>query len=112
MCPVVRDNTENTDGTAGALVHVFNVANRNLTCTLYSLDPFGVIIDSDSSTTGSSGNQTLYLDVDLSVLGGFYGITCDIPSGAGVHSYEVREPLETDNEGGIMGPGPWQPIDP
>lgn len=109
VCPVVRDNTENTNGTYwGALVHIENPLNRTTECTLYSMDEFGVLIDSDTDSTGSAGNQTLVMDVDVSVPVGFYGIHCSLPFGGGVYSYEVREYLDTDNEGGLI-IGPWVP---
>lgn len=108
VCPVVRDNTENTDGTWGAFVHISNPPNRSTDCTLYSYDQYNVLIDSDTGSTGAVGNQTIFLDVDASVDGGFYGITCELPNQGLVHSYEVREFLDTDNEGGIV-IGPWNP---
>lgn len=98
VCPVVRDNTKNTDGTVGAYVNVVNPVNRTTECSLYSYDKFGSVIDSDSDSTSNSGDQSIYLDVDTSVAGGFYGIACTLPYLAVVRSYEVREFLSTDDE--------------
>lgn len=98
VCPIVRDNTKNLDGTLGVYINVFNVANRTLECSLYSSDRFGLIIDSDFSSTSSSGDQTIYLDVDNSVDRGFYGINCELANGAAISSYEVREFLDTDDD--------------
>lgn len=101
VCPVVRDNTKNADGTIGAYVNVNNPANRTTECSLYSYDKFGSIIDSNSNSTSNTGDQTIYLDVDTSIEGGFYGITCTLPYLAVVRSYEVREFLSSDDGGGL-----------
>lgn len=98
VCPIVRDNTTNTDGTHSVYVNVSNAVNRTLECTLYSSDQFGSFIDSDSDTTSNGGNQTLYLDVDNSAEDGFYGINCNLPYTAAIRSYEVREFLDTGDD--------------
>lgn len=101
VCPIVRDNIQNTDGTYGAYVNVNNPANRTTECTLYSYDKFGSLIDSNDSSESDAGDHTIVLDVDVSAEGGFYGITCTLPLYAVVRSYEVREFLSTDDEGGL-----------
>jgi hypothetical protein len=98
VCPVVRDNTRNLDGTYSAYVHAYNPAGRTLECTLYSQDKFSAPVDSFTASTSTSGNVTLYLDVDTSAEEGFYGITCLLANTATVYSYEVREFLATDPE--------------
>ncbi|WP_145998558.1 hypothetical protein [Methyloterricola oryzae] len=97
VCPIVRDNTSNLDGTFSVRVHVNNAANKTLTCTLYSNSQYAVPIDSNQASTSATGDQTLFLDVDLSEEGGYYGINCSLPSGTAIRSYEVREYLDTDN---------------
>ena len=106
VCPIVRDNTKNTTGTLGVYVNAFNVANRTLTCTLFSADRFGVIIASDINSTSNSGDQTIYLDVDSSVDRGYYGINCELANGAAIRSYEVREYLDTDKDNSFLTPQP------
>jgi len=98
VCPIVRDNTKNPDGTLGVYINVYNVANRTLECWLYSSDRFGLIIDSDTSSTSNSGDQTIYVSVDDSVERGFYAISCELANGAAIRSYEVREFLDTDDD--------------
>lgn len=98
VCPIVRDNTKNRNGTLGVYVNVFNVANRTLECSLYSADKFGLTLDSDNASTSNSGNQTIFLEVTSSESRGFYGINCELANGAAIRSYEVREFLETDND--------------
>lgn len=98
VCPVVRDNTRNLNGTYSAYVHVYNPANRSFDCTLYSLDDRSGYVDSYSNSTSLSGYQTIYLDVDASVAGGYYGIVCEMANGGSIQSYEVREFLSTDEE--------------
>lgn len=102
VCPIVRDNTKNTNGTVGVYVNIYNVANSKLECALYSADKFGLVIASDINSTSNSGNQTIYLDVDSSVDRGFYGINCTLEEGAAIRSYEVREYLETDKDNNFL----------
>src|SRR5512144_438140 len=37
-CPIVRDNTQNTDGTRSAFVVVQSLGGQSLTCSLFSYD--------------------------------------------------------------------------
>lgn len=97
VCPIVRDNSSNLDGTFSVRVNVANVANKTFTCTLYSNNKFGAPIDSYQASTTAGGDQTIYLDVDLSEEGGYYAINCSMPSNSALRSYEVREYLDTDN---------------
>jgi len=97
VCPVVRNNTANTNGTHSVYVNVYNPPNKTSECSLFSFDKFNVVIDSDTASTSFSGNRTLSLDVDVSLESGTYGITCYIPNTAAVRSYEVREFLSTDD---------------
>ena len=106
VCPIVRDNTKNINGTLGVYVSAYNVANRTLECTLYSVDRFGLLIESDFNSTSNSGDQTIYLDVNSSVDRGVYGINCELANGAAIRSYEVREYLDTDKDNTILLPQP------
>lgn len=47
-------------------------------------------LHSYNTTLSSSGNQTLNLDVDVSIEGGYYVINCELPNTAAVRSYEVH----------------------
>lgn len=106
VCPIARDNTENLDGTVGVFVSIANPANRTTECTLFSNDKFGVPIDADTASQSNAGDQTIVLEVDVSVSGGYLGIACLLPQFAGVRSYEVREFVATDEEGsGLSGVG-------
>ena len=104
VCPIVRDNVKNANGTLGVYVSVHNVANRTLECTLFSADRFGLIIDADVNSTSNSGDQTIYLDVDTSVDRGFYGFNCELANGAAIRSYEWREYLATDQDNSSLIP--------
>jgi len=104
VCPIVRDNTKNNNGTLGVYVNTFNVANRTLECTLYSADRFGLIIESDLNSTSNSGDQTIYLDVNNSVDRGYYAFSCELANGAAIRSYEVREYLDTDKDNSSLTP--------
>lgn len=96
VCPIVRDNTRNTDGTLGAKVYVNNVASRELWCELNSRDHYGDLIDEDLDSTTSGGNRTLSLDVDASHTLGNYSIYCHLPIRARIYSYRVTEFTPTD----------------
>ena len=66
VCPVVRDNAVNSNGTLGAKVFVNNVANQDLWCNLISRDHYGGLIAQNVQTTTAGGNRTLSLDVNAS----------------------------------------------
>lgn len=101
VCPIVRDNTKDVEGTLSSYVNVYNPSDSTFECSLYSLDRFGGLIDSYTNSTSAFGDQIIYLDVDTSIEDGHYGINCSVPYGGMVYSYEVREFLTTDEEGGI-----------
>lgn len=102
VCPIVRDNTENQDGTYSVMVYVNNPVNRSIECSLYSYSKFSNQIDSYTSSTSSAGDQTISLNVDASEEDGYYAINCELPYLGVIRSYEAREYLDTDNEGGII----------
>ncbi len=104
VCPIVRDNTSNTNGTHSVYVYVSNPANRTIECTLYSYDRYSGLIDSDTNSTSNPGDQTIFLDVDNSIERGYYGINCRLPQNGAIRSYEVREFHDTDEDGGLLLP--------
>lgn len=91
LCPIVRDNTTNIDGTLGVDVYIKNVAGQSYQCQLVSVRPNGTTVDSNTKSTTTAGEQTLVLDVNGSVNGGSYTLFCNLPSGAWLFSYRVRE---------------------
>lgn len=95
-CPIVRDNTTNTNGTYGTEIYVNNVAGQKLSCKLYSYSSHGVLVESSYKSTTAGGNQTLYPNVNLSKNMGNYSLVCELPKGASLYSYKVKEFLKTD----------------
>ena len=104
-CPVVRDNTQNKDGTwnpsassrKGVVVRVEDLDGGKLTCHLYSLTKFSINKDSDAAVTQQAGRQELYLTVKTSDPGGgSYGLLCYLPPKGAVFNYWVREYSPTD----------------
>nr|MCH9672315.1 hypothetical protein [Gammaproteobacteria bacterium] len=52
VCPIVRDNTTNTNGVDGVEIKVFNpVAGVDFECQLNSYDEFGGLVASDTDST-------------------------------------------------------------
>jgi hypothetical protein len=89
-CPVMRDDIINTDGTFAFTVNVYNHGGT-LTCWLYSYDKYQNMIQSDSVSTSSFGNQQLYLDTSSSPAYGKYGLLCDLPPFSKIYTYHLYE---------------------
>lgn len=98
-CPVLRDNTINTNG-ANVKVRVYNSGlGRGMWCELFSASKF----------TGTSAGQEfpnpeeiVHVDagpglseLDLTALtsspGGHYSLHCEVPPGSFIYSYELKE---------------------
>lgn len=90
VCPIVRDNVFNLNGTKSALVNVYT-PGATLTCDLFSMDQFAVVVASRTASTSGAGNQTLNVDVNASASKGMYGISCGLPEGGQVFSYRITE---------------------
>lgn len=111
-CPIVRDNTSNTDGTwnngasgTGVYVWVDVPADSNpdlLSCHLFSYDMVsGNLLDShnnDNPTQLASGRYVLGLDVSRSTVAGNYVVRCYLPWKSTLRAYRVTEYLSTDND--------------
>ena len=95
ICPIVRDNTVNTTGTARVYVYGYNPGG-SFSCALYSYSSHGVWQQSNSAGTGAVGNFTLSLDVNLSTNSGFYTMSCAMPRNSRLYSYKWIEFLRTD----------------
>jgi len=90
-CPVVRDNTSNTNGTRAFQVTVMSNGLVDVVCTLYSLDEKGVYVDSRVNTTPSNVPATLDLAVNLSAQRGYYNMICSLPPGGKIFNYMLWE---------------------
>ena len=93
-CPIVRDNTVNTNGimtvsvygyrdgsTATPLTCIFKVTTASTGADYYSL----------SRATSLTGNVSLTIPVTSSVSGGFYSMLCILPPRSKVYGYIVDE---------------------
>jgi hypothetical protein len=103
VCPIVRDNAYNTNGTFNVLVNIYNpAAGQDFECMLNSYAKFGTLLASDTASTSTEGSQTLTLDVNASESLGYYTLVCTLPpSGpynSKIYSYTYREHPATDNE--------------
>lgn len=93
-CPVVRDNTTNTNGAADVLVY----GNRDGSTATALSCIFKVTRASDgrdyyslTRSTPASGNVTLTIPVTSSVSGGFYNLLCVLPPRSKIHGYVLSE---------------------
>ena len=91
VCPVVRDNTSNTNGTSDFTVRVVSSGGNSVLCALYSLDEDSTLVDVHLETTTSGTPVTLNLDVNLSTNKGYYNMVCTLPPGAAVFNYRIKE---------------------
>lgn len=93
VCPIVRDNISNTNGTRSARIAIYNtrVFRGDVGCTLWSSDRFGQGIDAKAVYAKYKGYEELEVDVNTSVLGGTYALTCYLPPESAILSYRVDE---------------------
>ena len=94
-CPIVRDNTTNTNGTSVVWVGA-DKGVGTLSCYLRSQQGQGSNVTSDSAFTSAFGKQWLRLDVNSSSNYGYYMLYCSLPSNSRIASYHVEEFTFTD----------------
>ena len=109
VCPIVRDNALNTNGTASVAVNIYNPAAGGVfECLLVSYSKYGDWLDSDTASTTKEGSQTLGLDVDVSESLGYYVLNCVMPPSGPYHSkiysYTYREYPDTHGESQVTSP--------
>jgi hypothetical protein len=93
-CPVVRDNTTNTNGTGDVWVYVnrSNIAINQLSCTFYGTRASdGVTLFSVIRSTSAVGPVRLTIPVPNSVAGGPYNLLCSLPPQSIIYAYLVPE---------------------
>jgi len=96
ICPVVRDNTTNTDGTLAVQVRVNGGNDQDVLCTVTSRDRFAKFLRDDFGVGGKDGPQTITLDVNTSVASGAYELTCLLPPRGAVLTYQITEFTPTE----------------
>ena len=97
-CPIVRDNTTTTWGTAAFYtdVRLFN-AGGTVSCYLVSSDAAGVLQNWDFQATAVGGLVTLQNDLNLSQVNGYYNLECTLPPNSRVNGYRIGEYTSTDS---------------
>lgn len=95
-CPIVRTDTENTNGLDFAVMYIYNPSGKTTTCTFWSRDIFGNSLSGNSynsESTSTAGQQALYFSPYPSVSSewGTYGISCTLPAGGAIDSYTIFE---------------------
>jgi hypothetical protein len=91
-CPIVRDNTGNTNGLAAANVRVNLITSGLVWCALYSRDADGDLVDSAAVATNTLGESTLtFGSLNTSVGGGTFSISCWLSGRVDVYGYMVDE---------------------
>ncbi len=91
-CPIVRDNTQNTNGTALAFVNVRSSGGQSLSCNLVSRDKNGnFIAQSPNASTTSSSPVSLNVDINASAVLGTYALSCQLPPGGEIKTYDIDE---------------------
>lgn len=104
-CPIARDQTRNTNGTAWVQVRIYQSGKgRGFWCELWSSDVFGgaggvstvpafpvPLQTHHVDASAVVGTQYLGLDTSRSKAGGYYSLHCELPPGGYIYSYQVRE---------------------
>lgn len=90
-CPIVRDSTQNTNGTSLAFVNVRSAGGQPLSCELVSRDKNGLFIASRSAFTTSSTPVSINVDVNASAVLGTYALSCQLPPNGAILTYDIDE---------------------
>ena len=90
-CPIVRDNTQNTDGTRSASVIVQSFGGQSVTCSLFSYDKNAINIAQKTASTTSTAPFPLNVDVNAGAELGIYWINCSLPPNSRVLNYDIDE---------------------
>jgi hypothetical protein len=94
VCPIVRDNVSNMNGTRSAKIMVFNqrgINDEKVSCGLWSNSQNGGTVALKAAYAEYNGDNELNVDVDASASGGIYGLTCFLPPQSGIWSYRIDE---------------------
>jgi hypothetical protein len=91
VCPVVRDNTSNLNGTADFTVRVVSNGADFVLCSSYSVDEDGTLIDTVTASTNSNVPVTLNIDLAISANKGAYSMRCVLPPDSMIINYRLKE---------------------
>jgi hypothetical protein len=97
-CPIIRDNTTNTNGLADVDVYVHNAVadgvNSGLSCTVLSFTNYGSLNDYNYVFAMNAGDRTLDFNTTVSVSvngSGSYTMICNLSDGDRLYGYRVDE---------------------
>ncbi len=93
FCPVVRDNTTNSDGTEDIEVFGYNDRSLTFSCVFWATTAgTGSVVASSTQSVSVPGDFKLVLPgVTKSSSGGYYYLTCNIPPFSKIYGYIVPE---------------------
>jgi hypothetical protein len=102
VCPLVRDNTQNTSGPDSVAIGWFNLnTDHDISCTLFSMGNDGTTEWEEEATEGSTTTEWEKKNVNMSTsssaIDGSYHLTCLIPPQhtlglSGIAYFRVQEP--------------------
>lgn len=96
VCPIVRDNHFNANGTLSAHVRVHSPSGAPIYCALASHDANSNTVASTTDISAGNFIQWLFVDVNASANNGHYAIRCTLPPNGRVLFYRIGEFAPTD----------------
>ena len=92
-CPVVRDNTINTNGLSSAYIRIkrSTTATNDFWCSLDSRDTIGTGRAFASNTFTGTGYTSMSFNLTSSTSRGHYEIICRVPRDSEIISYRIDE---------------------
>jgi hypothetical protein len=93
-CPIIRDNTKNTNGMPDIWIYVYRDSSTTtpLTCSFVNDDvDTGTKAYEYSAKTSVAGNTKLAISVPASIADGSYNVRCVLPGRSKVYAYRVTE---------------------
>ena len=92
MCPIVRDDVTNTDGTDEIVVNIYQgVFIGPSMCIVYSFDEDHSIVESVTDTAVDPNFTQLNLELSESARNGYYELLCILSPSSSLYSYRVSE---------------------
>ncbi|PSB04726.1 hypothetical protein [Merismopedia glauca] len=92
VCPIVRDNVNDSISAPSASIRVRNTKNTTTTCWFEALDRDGAYHDINSKSFTGVGTSTLGIPLTKLTKGGTpYQIECSLPSGSSILNYLIVE---------------------
>jgi hypothetical protein len=92
-CPIVSDQTGNTDGLAGLKAYIYVPSGTTVSCTATAMSADASTVVSDLESSSTAGNQTLDWGTDIwdSSADGTYFLRCALSNGAKIYGIKWGE---------------------